>query len=95
MIASFLKPGGYFLFTYGKERGEITGRMFNQTFHYAALEATELRKRLEQADFDIINWQEDYHEPTTGQRDLLVLARKKEMSSRLQPRGKPSICYHN
>lgn len=76
LMASFLNPGGYFLFTHGKEEGSITGDMFGQTFHYASLDAHAVRNLLVTNDFTIVDWLEDYEEPTTGQRDLLVLARK-------------------
>jgi len=75
--AELLKDGGYFLFTHGKKESRIEGEMFGTPFFYAALDAAEVRRLLEENGFEILEMTEDYAEETTGSRDLFVLARKK------------------
>ena len=75
-VASWLKPGGLFLFTHGKKTGTISGRMFGEPFLYSALDADNLRGCLFDAGLEPVWFYEDYEAPVTGQRDLLVLARK-------------------
>ena len=38
-VASWLKPGGLFLFTHGKKTGTVSGKMFGESFLYGALDA--------------------------------------------------------
>lgn len=38
IVSSLLNIGGYFLFTHGKCNGSITGKMFDETFYYSALD---------------------------------------------------------
>ena len=75
-IASLIKKGGYFIFTHGKKDGEIYGEMMGQTFYYSALDAEEVKKILRSEGFEIISFTENYKERTTGDRELLVEARK-------------------
>ena len=75
-IASLIKKGGYFIFTHGKKDGEIYGEMMGQTFYYSALDAEEVKKILISDGFEIISFTENYKERTTGDRELLVEARK-------------------
>ena len=75
-IASLIKKGGYFIFTHGKKDGEIYGEMMEQTFYYSALDAEEVKKILIYEGFEIISFTENYKERTTGDRELLVEARK-------------------
>ncbi len=75
-IASLIKKGGYFIFTHGKKDGEIYGEMMGQTFYYSALDAEEVKKILISEGFEIISFIENYKERTTGDRELLVEARK-------------------
>lgn len=75
-IASLIKKGGYFIFTHGKKDGEIYGEMMGQTFYYSALDAEEVKKILISEGFEIISFTENYKERTTGDRELLVEARK-------------------
>lgn len=75
-IASLIKKGGYFIFTHGKKDGEIYGEMMGQTFYYGALDAEEVKKILISEGFEIISFTENYKERTTGDRELLVEARK-------------------
>lgn len=74
--ASWLKPGGYLLFTHGMTEGEVQGEMFGAPFSYSALDGRELKIQLAKADFKIVNWQENYHNKVTGSRDLVVLVQK-------------------
>ena len=75
-IASLIKKGGYFIFTHGKKDGEIYGEMMGQTFYYSALDAEEVKKILISDGFEIISFTENYKERTTGDRELLVEAKK-------------------
>ena len=77
-VASWLKPGGLFLFTHGKKTGTVSGKMFGESFLYGALDADRLRGCLGEIGLEPIWFYEDYEAPVTGQRDLLVLARKTE-----------------
>lgn len=50
--------------------------MMGQTFYYSALDAEEVKKILIYEGFEIISFTENYKERTTGDRELLVEARK-------------------
>ena len=76
-VSSLLRPNGYFLFTHGKRRGTVRGTMFVHQFAYSALDAEEVKKLLRENSMDIISWQEEYSEATTGTRDLLVVAKRR------------------
>lgn len=74
--ASLLKCGGLFIFTHGRTHDEREGKMFGQTFCYAALDAEEIKDNLKKNSFKILTFLENFSEPTTGTRDLLVIAEK-------------------
>ena len=76
-VASMLKSGGYLLFTHGKRTGTVTGKMFGAEFVYSALDKDEVKTLLIRHGFEIVRWEEDYMEKTTGDRELLVVAKKK------------------
>ena len=76
-IACLLTPGGLFLFTGGKKAGDVKGQMFDQEFHYGALDAEDVRTRLHAEGFEILEFHEDYKDAVTGTRDLVVIAKKK------------------
>ncbi|MBE5792874.1 MAG: methyltransferase domain-containing protein [Clostridiales bacterium] len=78
-IAKLLNPSGLFLFTHGKMHGSVEGEMQNEPFLYAALDKTELKTLLHKENFEILQFTEDYKDPITGTRDLVVIARKGEM----------------
>ena len=75
-IASLLNPGGLFLFTGGKEKGNVQGQMFGREFHYGALNAEDVKNRLQAENFEILEFLENYKDPVTGTRDLVVIAKK-------------------
>ena len=75
-ISNLLKNEGYFIFTHGLEQGTIKGSMFNNEFIYSALSKEELLNTLKENNLEIIKWEEHYQEPTTGDRDLLVIIKK-------------------
>ena len=77
IIASLIEDGGYFLFTHGKSKGSVSGRMFGEEFHYSSLDAGRVRELLDENGFEIVRWEVDFKEETTGDRELLVVARKK------------------
>lgn len=76
-LSSLLNGGGYLMFTYGKTDGEVRGDMFGETFYYSSLDISVTKELLMENEFDILTCAEDYKEPTTGTRDLLIVARKK------------------
>ncbi len=80
IVANLINDGGYFLFTHGKTQGSVSGQMFGEEFYYSALDACRVRELLNENGFEIILWEEDYKEETTGDRELLVVTRK-EVSS--------------
>ena len=80
MVGDLINSGGYFLLTHGKTQGSVSGHMFGEEFYYSALDACRVRELLNENGFEIIIWEEDYKEETTGDRELLVVTRK-EVSS--------------
>lgn len=76
IISNLLNKGGYLLFTHGKEDGIIKGEMFDETFYYSALDVEVVHQLLMENGFDIISSIQNYEEPTTGSRDLLIIAKK-------------------
>lgn len=77
IASDLIVDGGYFLFTHGKKEGSVSGRMFGEEFYYSALDADRVRELLNENGFEILCWEEDYKEETTGDRELLVVARKR------------------
>lgn len=76
-ISKLLKTGGYCLFTHGISGKTIKGSMFNEEFIYSSLDKETLLKTLDDNGLDIIIWEENYKEITTGTRDLLVVVKKR------------------
>lgn len=79
-VSSLLNKNGYFLFTAGKNEGEINGEMFGSPFSYSSLSIGNLKKELQANDLKIIEFNLDYYDITTGSRDLLVIVQKKNSS---------------
>ncbi len=75
-VSSLLNKNGYFLFTAGKNEGEINGEMFGSPFSYSSLSIGNLKKELQANDLKIIEFNLDYYDITTGSRDLLVIVQK-------------------
>lgn len=75
--SDLLRQGGYFMFTHGCVHGETEGEMFGEKFYYAALSCEEIKNCLELYGFDVLRFEKNYAEKTTGQRDLLVFAKKR------------------
>ncbi len=73
-LAKLLKIGGRLLFTHGKRDGSVEGEMFGARFYYSALDADEVAALLEWNGFGQIEYELDYVEPTTGDRELIVTA---------------------
>ena len=78
-ISSLLKSDGYLLFTHGKHESEVIGKMFNEEFYYSALDKNKLINVLNENGFSIIELYEDYKEETTGDRELLIIAKKAQV----------------
>lgn len=76
-VSSLLNSGGYFLFTHGKSNGETTGKMFGEQFYYSSLDVTSVHQLLVENHFTIISSKLDFQELETGDRELLMIARKK------------------
>jgi 2-polyprenyl-3-methyl-5-hydroxy-6-metoxy-1,4-benzoquinol methylase len=72
-LASLLKPNGSILFTHGKKMGEITGKMFDETFYYSSLKTSDYVKHAKSLGLSVTTLIEDYKEPTVGERDLLMV----------------------
>lgn len=79
IISSLLTSGGLFLFTHGKNDGEIISTMWKESFYHSALDLEKVHKLLKQNGFDILSSIEDYIEETTDDRELLIIAKKKEL----------------
>ncbi len=77
IISDLTNPGALFLFTHGKEDGEIVGEMWGEPFYYSALNVKKVHSLLRQNGFEILLSQENYKEVTTGERDLLIVAEKR------------------
>ena len=75
-VSSLLNNCGYFLFTHGKNNGEIFGSMFGQEFYYSALDKDTVLDLLIKNGFYIISCIENYEEKTTGDRELIIVAEK-------------------
>ena len=76
-VSTFLKQNGFFLFTHGKKSGTVHGTMHGEPFSYSALDQQILKNELNSSGFDIVEFHEDYQDPVTGTRDVLVLAKKR------------------
>ncbi|MDD6204639.1 MAG: class I SAM-dependent methyltransferase [Firmicutes bacterium] len=74
--ASLLCGGGYFIFTHGKNSGEVYGEMMDSRFYYSTPGRDGLISALADCGFSIIRAEEDYREATTGTRELLIIAQK-------------------
>ena len=64
------------MFTHGNRNGETIGEMLGENFYYGALDSARVCDLLTNNGFEILTFTENYSEPTTGTRDLLVTARK-------------------
>ncbi len=76
-VAALMNPGGFFLFTHGKRDGEVTGIMYETEFYYSALDRAEVHRLLGESGLEILSSIEDYEEASTGDRELLIIARKR------------------
>lgn len=74
--SSLLTDKGYFLFTHGKSDGEINGVMWEHDFYYSALNCSDVVELLNKNLFKIVSIVENYSDPTSGQRDLFIIAQK-------------------
>ena len=76
-VSTFLNRNGLFLFTHGKKSGTVHGMMHGESFSYSALDKEMLKNELNNSGFDIVEFHEDYQDPITGTRDVLILAKKR------------------
>lgn len=75
-ISTWTNIGAYLLFTHGKENSELTDCMYDEIFYYSSLSTQEVHKLLSDNGFAIETSVEDYKEETTGERGLLIIAKK-------------------
>lgn len=75
-LSALMNDGAYLLFTHGNRLGEVAGDMYGETFYYSALDTKEVHTLLSEAGLTVVNTFENYKEKTTGDRDLLLIARK-------------------
>ena len=75
-LAQLIRGGGHLLFTHGNRLSNI-GEMFGETFWYSSLDVKIVRKLLEANGFDVLSSIENYVEETTGDRELLIVAKKR------------------
>ena len=76
VVSSLMNIGGYFLFTHGDKDGSIVGEMFGERFYHSALDVEEVHALLAACGFSVLSSVENYKEETTGDRGLLVIAKK-------------------
>ncbi|MEN2416009.1 class I SAM-dependent DNA methyltransferase [Flavobacterium mesophilum] len=75
-IYDLLLPGGYFLFTHGKQEDEHTDKMFDELFYYSCLSRNEVLDLIQNLGFELIYEIENFVEENT-ERDWVVLVQKK------------------
>lgn len=78
IISSLIAPGGVFLFTHGKKDGEFISTWWGESFYHSALDLEKVHELLKRNGFEILYSIEDYVEETTGDRELLIVVKKKE-----------------
>ena len=76
ILSNLLKKNGYLIFTHGKKDSIVISEMFGEKFYYSALDIEMVLTLLKQNGFTIITLIENYEEETTGNRDLLIIAKK-------------------
>ncbi|WP_125608208.1 class I SAM-dependent methyltransferase [Lapidilactobacillus bayanensis] len=81
LISQWLKNDGWLLFTHGKTNSTKTGEMWGKTFSYSALALPELLSQLSEQHLIVQQMWQDYQNPISGNRDLVILAQKKSVQS--------------
>ena len=76
VVSALMNIDGYFLFTHGNKDGSIIGEMFGERFYHSALDLKEVHALLAACGFSVLSSVENYQEETTGDRGLLVIAKK-------------------
>lgn len=74
-VYNLLAPGGYFLFTHGKEEDEHIGEMFGEQFYYSCLSKDFVLDLMNETGFEIKYAIENFAEGK-DRRDWVVLAKK-------------------
>jgi len=75
-VSKWMNNGAYFLFTHGKSENELIDSIYGEVFYYSSLNIDDVHKLLSESGFAIEISIEDFWEVTSGERDLLVLAKK-------------------
>lgn len=76
ILSSFMESSGMLIFTHGRTDGEIISKMFGEKFYNSAIDGERIKSLLRESGFEILSFIENYKEETTGDRDLLVIAKK-------------------
>ena len=79
-VSAWMNNDAFLLFTHGNTEGEIEGTMYGETFYYSALGRAHVHALLLASGFAIVESIENYKEASTGERDLIVLAKKVGLS---------------
>src|SRR5690606_7543385 len=74
-VYRLLNPGGFFLFTHGKEENEHVDEMFGEQFYYSSLSKDFVLDLMSQIGFELEYSIENFVEGR-DHRDWVVLARK-------------------
>jgi len=80
-VYGLLNPGGFFLFTHGKEENEHVDEMFGEKFYYSCLSKDFVIELMNEIGFELEYSIEDFVEGK-DQRDWVVLARKSTTTNR-------------
>lgn len=82
-VYHLLAPGGYFLFTHGKEEDEHIDNMFGEQFYYSCLSKDFVLDLMKEVGFEILFSIENFIEEK-DQRDWVVLARKVNFKNKIR-----------
>jgi UDP-2,3-diacylglucosamine pyrophosphatase LpxH len=74
-VSEWMKEGAYILFTHGNTDGEITGKMFGETFYYSALKTERVHELLKRANIKVELSVEKYQEKNMD-RNLVIIGKK-------------------
>ncbi len=74
-VGELLNPGGYFLFTHGKEEDEHTDKMMKELFYYSSLSKDRVVELLKDSGFRVLCVYSDFIEQKSH-RELIILAQK-------------------
>ena len=94
-VSDWMNIGAYLLFTHGKYDSELESKMYGEVFYYSSLNIDDVYRLLSESGFTIEMIIEDYKEVTSGERDLLVLAKKVREQQQHLPFLTSAAARHN